>query len=287
MIYEKTCLWYSAVFKIYSSNFFFWLHVTWKLRNFLNRMDRMNSASDFGADGLVQLKKACQSVLTGLITEEDRYKMGATKILFRAGIVAYLEKRRSDRLRACGILVQRMIRGWFYRRQYLKLRRAAICGQRLCRGYLARRRANLPRQTRAAITIQRRLRGFLQRRRYLAIRSTTLALQTYGRGALARSRYLDMVRRSKAIIIQKTVRGFLQRRRYERACAGILLLQCCWRRWLARRRFRTLRAEARSIEHVRNLNKVTNGCPFYFENIVCSYHSFSTFNHWKLKMDHS
>ena len=66
-----------------------------------------------------KLREACEAVLASLITEEDRYKLGATKILFRAGIVAYLEKRRTDKLRACGILIQRMIRGWFYRKQYV------------------------------------------------------------------------------------------------------------------------------------------------------------------------
>jgi myosin-5 len=56
-------------------------------------------------------------------------------------------------------------------------------------------------------------------------------------------------------MIQKMVRGFLARRRYLRARKSIVLLQCCWRRWLARRQYKALRLEARSIEHVKNLNK--------------------------------
>lgn len=194
-------------------------------------------------------------MLSTLITEDDKFKFGANKIFFRAGQVAYLEKRRTDKLRACGILIQRMIRGWFYRKRYLKLRLAVVGVQRFCRGHLARRKAQHLRETRSAITIQRHVRGFLQRRSYTRLRQTVLGLQTYGRGFLARKKYLQLVCNSKAVIIQKMVRSFLARRRYLRARKSIILLQCCWRRWLARRQYKALRAEARSIEHVKNLNK--------------------------------
>lgn len=200
-------------------------------------------------------REACESVLSTLITEDDKFKFGANKIFFRAGQVAYLEKRRTDKLRACGILIQRMIRGWFYRKRYLKLRLAVVGVQRFCRGHLARRKAQHLRETRSAITIQRHVRGFLQRRSYTRLRQTVLGLQTYGRGFLARKKYLQLVCNSKAVIIQKMVRSFLARRRYLRARKSIILLQCCWRRWLARRQYKALRAEARSIEHVKNLNK--------------------------------
>lgn len=202
-----------------------------------------------------ELRISCETVLRSLVVEDDKFKFGSTKILFRAGIVAYLEKRRTDKLRACGLLIQRMVRGWYFRNTYQKLRRAAICGQRFGRGYLARRRAHLLRQNRAAVTIQKHVRGFLQRRRYLMVRRSVLRLQTYARGCLARRNYLNMVRHAKAIIIQKCVRGFLARKAYERTMRGVVLLQCCWRRWLARRQYKALRAEARSIEHVKNLNK--------------------------------
>jgi len=199
--------------------------------------------------------ESCQAVLTSLITEEDKFKFGATKIFFRAGQVAYLEKHRTDKLRACGILIQRMIRGWFYRKRYLMLRKAAISGQCLCRGYLARRKAKLLRETRAAIIIQKHVRGFVKRRTYKRLREKVLGLQKYSRGCLARKRYLELVCNAKAILIQKMVRGFLARRRYTRTLKGIVLLQSCWRRWLARRQYKALRVEARSIEHVKNLNK--------------------------------
>ena len=71
--------------------------------------------------------------------DEDKYRFGKTKIFFRAGQVAYLEKLRADKLRACGIMIQKHVRGWLTKNKYVKLRRAAMGIQRYGRGLLARR----------------------------------------------------------------------------------------------------------------------------------------------------
>lgn len=172
-------------------------------------------------------RASCETVLATLITEEDKFKFGASKIFFRAGQVAYLEKRRTDKLRACGILIQRMIRGWFYRKRYVKLRLAVVGVQRFCRGYLARCKAQRLRETRSAIVIQKHVRGFLKRRSYTWLRQNVLRLQTYGRGFLARKKYLQLVCNAKAVMIQKSVRGFLARRRYLRARKRLRASSCC------------------------------------------------------------
>jgi len=69
----------------------------------------------------------------------DKYRFGKTKIFFRAGQVAYLEKLRADKLRACGIMIQKHVRGWLMKNKYQKLRTAAIGVQRFGRGLVARR----------------------------------------------------------------------------------------------------------------------------------------------------
>ena len=50
-----------------------------------------------------------------------------------------MERLRSDRLRACGRLIQKMVRGWLARQRYLKLQRTARCIQTFGRGMMARR----------------------------------------------------------------------------------------------------------------------------------------------------
>uniref|UniRef100_A0A803V195 Myosin VC n=1 Tax=Ficedula albicollis TaxID=59894 RepID=A0A803V195_FICAL len=79
-------------------------------------------------------KQICKIVLQRLIQDHNQYQFGRTKIFFRAGQVAYLEKLRSDRLRQACILIQKRVRGWLQRRSFLSTRRAAITLQQYFRG---------------------------------------------------------------------------------------------------------------------------------------------------------
>ena len=53
--------------------------------------------------------------------------------------MAYLEKLRSDRLRTCSILIQKIVRGWLAKQRFTKIRRAVLLLQKYSRGALARR----------------------------------------------------------------------------------------------------------------------------------------------------
>lgn len=71
--------------------------------------------------------------------DTDKYKFGKTKIFFRAGQVAYLERLRAEKLKACGLLIQKIVRGFLQRQRFSKIRKSALCIQRYGRGLLARR----------------------------------------------------------------------------------------------------------------------------------------------------
>lgn len=79
------------------------------------------------------------SFLYAFEKDPDKFQFGRTKIFFRAGQVAYLEKLRADKFRAATIMIQKTVRGWLQRIKYQRLRRAAIVIQRYTRGHLARR----------------------------------------------------------------------------------------------------------------------------------------------------
>ncbi|PKU28372.1 unconventional myosin-vb [Limosa lapponica baueri] len=79
------------------------------------------------------------SFLYAFEKDPDKFQFGRTKIFFRAGQVAYLEKLRADKFRAATIMIQKTVRGWLQRLKYKRLRRAAIVVQRYTRGHLARR----------------------------------------------------------------------------------------------------------------------------------------------------
>ncbi|XP_062998493.1 unconventional myosin-Va [Elgaria multicarinata webbii] len=222
----------------------------WTYQEFFSRYRVLMKQKDVLSDR----KQTCKNVLEKLILDKDKYQFGKTKIFFRAGQVAYLEKIRADKLRAACIRIQKTIRGWLLRKKYLRMRKAAITVQRYVRGYQARCLATFLRRTKAAVIIQKFQRMYATRKRYCHKRGATIVLQSYLRGYIARNKYHKMLREHKATIIQKNVRRWLARLRYHRALEAIVYLQCCYRRMMAKRELKKLKIEARSVEHYKKLN---------------------------------
>ncbi|XP_019622368.1 PREDICTED: unconventional myosin-Va-like isoform X7 [Branchiostoma belcheri] len=201
------------------------------------------------------MKNTCATVVSRLIKDPDKFQFGKTKIFFRAGQVAYMEKLRSDKLRACSIMIQKHIRGWLMKRRYQKLKQLALWLQQRTRGILARRYLKWMRETKAATTIQKRFRGYLARSRYLKMRWTILRIQAWGRGKFARIRFLQLRYEVKARLIQRAWRGYVARKRYWHEMQSIILIQSCWRRWLAKKELKKLKIQAKSVDHYKKLNK--------------------------------
>ncbi|EGV99862.1 Myosin-Va [Cricetulus griseus] len=222
----------------------------WTYQEFFSRYRVLMKQKDVLGDR----KQTCKNVLEKLILDKDKYQFGKTKIFFRAGQVAYLEKLRADKLRAACIRIQKTIRGWLLRKKYLCMQRAAITVQRYVRGYQARCYAKFLRRTKAATTIQKYWRMYVVRRRYKIRRAATIVVQSYLRGYLARNRYRKILREHKAVIIQKRVRGWLARTHYKRTMQAIIYLQCCFRRMMAKRELKKLKIEARSVERYKKLH---------------------------------
>ncbi|XP_078577048.1 unconventional myosin-Va-like isoform X7 [Branchiostoma floridae x Branchiostoma japonicum] len=201
------------------------------------------------------MKNTCATVVSRLIKDPDKFQFGKTKIFFRAGQVAYMEKLRSDKLRACSIMIQKHIRGWLMKRRYQKLKQLALWLQQRTRGILARRYLKWMRQTKAATTIQKRFRGYLARSRYQKMRWTILRIQAWTRGKFARIRFLQLRFEVKARLIQRAWRGYVARKRYWHEMQSIILIQSCWRRWLAKKELKKLKIQAKSVDHYKKLNK--------------------------------
>ncbi|XP_068711585.1 unconventional myosin-Va-like isoform X2 [Montipora foliosa] len=195
-----------------------------------------------------------RAILETFIKDPDKFQMGKTKIFFRAGQVAYLEKLRADKLRDSCIMIQKNFRCWRDRRLYLRMRQSAILIQAWVRGYLARRLAQDLREKRAAITIQRSFRGYICRKRFVSIREAVLTIQCYTRGMFARRLKMHLLCDAKAKIIQGCWRRYKARKSYRNYKKTIIYLQSCVRRVIARRQLKQLKIEARSVEHYKKLN---------------------------------
>ncbi|NXD06353.1 MYO5C protein, partial [Nothocercus nigrocapillus] len=177
-------------------------------------------------------KQICKIVLQRLIQDPNQYQFGRTKIFFRAGQVAYLEKLRSDKLRHACITIQKSVRGWLQRKKFLLIKQAAIIIQQYFRGQRTVRQAISARtlkQTWAAIVIQKHCRGYLVRKLCQLIHVAAVTIQAYTRGFLARKKYRKMLEEHKAVILQKYARAWLARRRFQNIRRFVLNIQLSYR----------------------------------------------------------
>uniref|UniRef100_A0A3Q2PF38 Methyl-CpG binding domain protein 3b n=1 Tax=Fundulus heteroclitus TaxID=8078 RepID=A0A3Q2PF38_FUNHE len=202
-----------------------------------------------------QDQASCRQALPQLIPDTDQYCFGKTKVFFRAGQVAVLERLRSERLRVSAVVIQSRVKGWLARIRYSRILWAAATIQRYSRGALARRLALTLRYTKAATVIQKTYRMLVVRQLFLLIRDATVTIQAFTRGTLARRTYRELKAERAAVLLQARVRGWLARRAYWRVRAAVVLMQCCVRRKASRRELLRLKAEARSVERYRELNK--------------------------------
>uniref|UniRef100_A0A8C9WR92 Myosin VC n=1 Tax=Scleropages formosus TaxID=113540 RepID=A0A8C9WR92_SCLFO len=183
----------------------------WTYIEFYSRYSILMSQAELG---LNDKKQTCKTVLQRLIQDSNQYKFGRTKIFFRAGQVAYLEKLRSDRLRGACITIQKHVRGWSQHRKFLQMRAAAIIIQQYVPGpyqaWLQTVTAENLKRAWAAVVIQRYVRGHLVRQVYQLVKVATVTIQSHTRGWLARKRFRQVETVCCCdIIITAEVSGFV------------------------------------------------------------------------------
>ena len=200
-------------------------------------------------------RATCENIVSRLISDPDKYQFGKNKLFFRAGQVAYMEKLRSDKLRACGIMIQKNVKMWLYRNKYLRQISAARTVQRWVRGHLARQRVTGLKRNAAAVKVQAAVRGWLEVRRYRRLRRLAVGLQSQIRAWRARREFGELRRNKAALTIQTCVRGWLQRRRFNKTIRQVVMVQCVVRRYFAKKELKQLKIEARSVNKQKELNK--------------------------------
>ncbi|KAL1770317.1 unconventional myosin-Vb isoform X2 [Sigmodon hispidus] len=147
-------------------------------------------------------KSICKSVLESLIKDPDKFQFGRTKIFFRVGQVAYLEKLRADKFREVTIMIQKIVRGWLQKAKYRRLKAAALTLQRCYQGHLTLRLAEHLRRTRAAIVFQKQYR---MQRAHLAYRRVCRAMviiQSFILAMFVQRNFRQVLKEHKATIIQ-------------------------------------------------------------------------------------
>lgn len=122
-------------------------------------------------------KNFSNMILMNTIKDEDKFQIGLTKIFLRAGMLAYLESKRLDRLNALATVIQKNFKRTMQRRKYLRMRESSIRIQTWWRGAMARKMLSDMKKEASVSRLQRAARMFIQRSRFLAVHNATTKLQ--------------------------------------------------------------------------------------------------------------
>ncbi|RGB42533.1 P-loop containing nucleoside triphosphate hydrolase protein [Rhizophagus diaphanus] len=222
----------------------------WTFDEFVQRYYMLVRSKHWGPDA----KKLCSVILDDSIKDPDKYQVGITKIFFRSGMLAYLERLRLDRLNECVTLMQKNMLRHMHQKRYQALKASTIKIQALYRRRVAMSELKRLREEKAAITIQKNWRRYIQRKQYLRAKKAIHKLQTVVRGVIARQKFEVLRRNAASTKIQSVYRGWVARRDYKMTLKRIIYIQSCLRRRLARAELKALKVEARSASHYKEVS---------------------------------
>lgn len=180
----------------------------------------------------------------------DKYQLGLTKVFFRAGMLAYLETLRTNRLNEAAIMIQKNLKAKYYRKRYLEAIDTIKAFQAYARGLLARKHAEDARKTRSATDIQRVWRGTRERKRYVQFRNDLIHFEATAKGWLCRKMMLDKKVGDAARVIQRSWRQRTQLKSWRDYRRKIVIVQSLWRGKKARSSYKGLREEARDLKQI-------------------------------------
>jgi len=98
----------------------------WTFQEFVDRYYLLLKSEDWNSK---DYKALTEKIVESTISNPDKYQFGITKVFFRTGMLAYLEKIRSDRLNKAITMVQKNIKCFIYKNKYKKIREAALTVQ--------------------------------------------------------------------------------------------------------------------------------------------------------------
>ncbi|KAJ1553895.1 Myosin type-2 heavy chain 1, partial [Cladochytrium tenue] len=222
----------------------------WTYREFAERYYLLLPSRRWGAAP----RDLAAEVLRYAAVQDGLYQLGLTKVFFRAGLLAHLEQLRAAKVHNCVVLIQKHYRRHACRAMFKELRFATILIQRAYRAHLDRERRKAEERRQAAVLIQSEVRRWLAQQQFRRARAAAVAIQATYRMHREMLRLRGERRERAAVAIQRAYRGHAARRQFRRARALVVWLQSCVRRRQARRVLTALRAEARSVGHLRERN---------------------------------
>ncbi|CAH7670146.1 P-loop containing nucleoside triphosphate hydrolase protein [Phakopsora pachyrhizi] len=222
----------------------------WTFEDFAERYYMLVNSSHWKNE----VKTICSSILSNTIKEENKYQVGLTKLFFRAGMLAYLEKVRADRINFLVILMQKNFLRTFHRIRFVRMKKAILGVQSVLRKRLAIERKERMKKERSILIIQVLIRTHLSRQKFQSARNFVILLQSRLRGVKIRSTFVNEKTFVSASRLQALFRGLLARRLFMQTRRKVVLIQSLQRKRLARREFVALKQEAKSVVHFKEVS---------------------------------
>ncbi|KAM0813464.1 putative Myosin-2 [Seiridium cardinale] len=207
------------------------------------------------AQWTAEIREMANEILSTALGEstghgQDKYQLGLTKIFFRAGMLAFMENLRTERLNSAAIMIQKNLKAKYYRNRYLEARNAVLGFQSLARAFMIRRKAEEWRTIKAATTIQKVWRGQKQRKAFLKLRADLILAQAAAKGYLRRKEIMETRVGNAALLIQRVWRSRRQLREWRNYRRKVVLVQSLWRGKSARKEYKKVREEARDLKQI-------------------------------------
>lgn len=198
--------------------------------------------------------EVCRKILEATVTDKDKYQIGNTKIFFKAGMLAYFEKLRSEKIHQSGVLIQKKIRAKYYRQKYLEILDALKSTQKYARGYVTRQKVDRQLKTHLAVLLQRLYRGSKVRAQTFNILDSIVKIQSKVRQQLAQRELEEKNTRKAAVAIQSRVRSFKPRKSFQRSRKDTITVQSLIRRRFAQAKLKSMKEEAKSVNHLQEVS---------------------------------
>ncbi|ORX62287.1 hypothetical protein DM01DRAFT_1331734 [Hesseltinella vesiculosa] len=226
----------------------------WTFADFVDRYYMLVTPDHWYPLAKADQKQLCHIILEKHVQDKDRYQIGLTKLFFRAGQLAYLEKARTDRLSDVAVLLQKNTRRFLAHRRYQRTRAFIVQLQQVARQKHAQAALQQLRFNQAATVLQSYWRMYIVRRAYLARRAFVIQLQAAVRVHLAKHEFAQLRKHHAATQIQRVVRGHFVRRDYQAKRNAIIQWQTGIRGRLGRKQLTVVKAEARSVSHFKDVS---------------------------------
>ncbi|KAI8093452.1 P-loop containing nucleoside triphosphate hydrolase protein [Halteromyces radiatus] len=226
----------------------------WTFSDFVDRYYVLVPSDQWRPRNKADERKLCGAILDTHVTSPDRYQIGLTKIFFRAGQLAYMEKLRTDRWSEVAILLQKNMRRYMARLKYKQTLGFILKLQQVARKKHGRALLHQLRQDKAATVIQSYWRMYVVRKAFLERRAFIIKLQTAVRSVMAKKHFSMVRKHNAATQIQSLVRGWMVRRLYQTKRQFVIRIQSCVRRRQARKQLVVIKAEARSVSHFKEVS---------------------------------